>query len=208
MIRKFSIIFVLFSFLVLAELATATKLKSSWKNPSATASSLQFSKIIVIAPIKQEMIRKVAEDRAVALLEDGKRTVMPSYVIFGITELDDKEQVKSKLAELSFDGAIVIRYAGSEDEKKYEDEDYGVWNDPDYFYGVYCPACGAVYNATERNDTKVFVETMLFSLKENKLIWSGITETKNPKNPAIVVGQIAEEMVKNLQKEGLMPKKK
>ena len=49
---------------------------------------------------------------------------------------------------------------------------------------------------------------MLYSLKDEKLIWSGITETKNPKNPAVVVGEIGEQTTKYLQKEGLTQKRK
>jgi len=206
-IRKFTIVFIFFSLLMLPEFASSTKIKSHWKNPAATASSLQFTKVLVMVTIKQELTRKVAEDKAVRLIEArGKAKAIPSYSILQMNELDDKELVKSKISSMGFDGVILMRYAGSEDEKKYEQTEG--WQNYDYFYGVYCPACGAVYNSTTPNGVKVFIETMFFSLKEEKLIWSGITETKDPKNPAKVVGEIAEEVVKTLQKEGLMEKKK
>ena len=207
MIRKFTIVFIFFSLLMLPEFASSTKIKSHWKNPTATASSLQFTKMLVMVTIKQELTRKVAEDKAVRLIEArGKAKAIPSYSILQMNELDDKELVKSKISSMGFDGVILMRYAGSEDEKKYEQTEG--WQNYDYFYGVYCPACGAVYNSTTPNGVKVFIETMFFSLKEEKLIWSGITETKDPKNPAKVVGEIAEEVVKTLQKEGVMEKKK
>ena len=207
MIRKFIATAALFSILLLPEFASSTKIKSHWKNPTATASSIQFTKVLVMVTIKQELTRKVAEDKAVRIIEArGKASAIPSYTILQMDELDNKDLVKSKISGMGFDGVILMRYAGSEDEKKYEQTEG--WQNYDYFYGVYCPACGAVYNSTTPNGVKVYVETMLFSLKEEKLIWSGITETKDPKNPAKVVGEIAEEVVKTLQKEGLMEKKK
>jgi len=207
MFRTFITVLVLFSLLLLPEFASSTKIKSSWKNPSATESSLQFTKVLVIVTIKQELTRKVAEDKAVGIIEAGGRThAVPSYTILGAAELDNKELAKSKIDGMGFDGVVVLRYAGSEDAKKYEqDADWDAYN---YFWGHYYPGLGAVYNATTTDDLTVYVETMFYSLKENKLIWSGISETKNPKNPAKVVGEIAEETAKYLQEQGLIAKKK
>jgi hypothetical protein len=56
-------------------------------------------------------------------------------------------------------------------------------------------------------ETSVYIETMFYSLKEDKLIWASISEVKNPKHAAQVVGDIAEVTTKQLQKEGLLPKK-
>ncbi len=207
MIRKFTAVLVLFGLLLLPEFASSTKIKSSWKNPSADASSLQFTKVLVMATIKQEFTRKVAEDKAVRLINAGGRAkAVASYSILGEAEMSNKELAKSKIEGMGFDGAMVMKYAGSEDANKYEQEEN--WHEYNYFWGVYYPGWGALYNATETNDLKVFIETMFISLKDDKLIWAGITETKNPKNPAVVVGEIAEEVVKSLEKEGLLPKKK
>jgi hypothetical protein len=207
MFRNRFAVFILFGLLLLPEFAAATKMKSFWKNPEATEKSLQLQKVIVIVTIKHELTRKVAEDKAVRILQEGGREAVPSYTILTLPELENKEYAKSKVEAMGFDGAIVIHYAGSEDERKYYKQEKD-WDDYNYFWGVYYPAAGAVYNSTTTNYTHVFIETMLYSFKENKLIWSGITETKNPKNPAKVVGEIAEETTKYLEKEGLIPKKK
>jgi len=206
MFRTLTVILVFFGLLLLPEFVSSTKIKSYWKNPSATESSLQFKKVIVMVTIKQELTRKVAEDKAVRIIEAGGKTqAVPSYTILGAAEMDDKELAKSKIEGMGFDGAIVMHYAGSEDAKKYEQE--SDWDAYNYFWGDYYPAWGAVYNSTTTDDVTVYIETMFYSLKESKLIWAGISATKNPKNPAKVVGEIAEETTKYLQKQGLIPKK-
>jgi hypothetical protein len=197
----------IFSLILFPEFASATKLKSSWKNPEATAASLQLNKIVVIVTIKQENTRKYAEDKAVRILQAGGREAVASYTILTIPELEDKEHAQQKIQSMGFDGAWVMHYAGSKDEVKYEEKEED-WSDYNYFWGAYYPAAGGIYNSVTTNETTVFIETMLYSLKDNKLIWSGITETKDPKNPAKVVGEIAEEATKQLQKDGLLPKKK
>jgi hypothetical protein len=211
MVRKFSIVLILIGFLFLPEYALSTKLKSSWRNPQATATSLQFEKVLVAALIPQEFTRKVAEDKVVKILKAGENApnAIPSYMLLTDADLKDPASAKPKIVEMGFDGAIVLKYAGSEDQRKY---DPGEGDSPWYpyvgFWGFYSEGWGGVYNATTPNALKVLIETMLYSIKEDKLIWSGITETKDPKNPAKVVGEIAEETTKVLQKEGLLKKKK
>jgi hypothetical protein len=211
MIRILTTVVIFLSLLLLSEYASSTKMKSSWKNPSAKASSLQFQKVLVVAVIRQDFTRKIAEDKAVDIIHSGGTEAVPSYTIFTEEELENKEEAKLKIADMGFDGAIVMRSAGSKDAIKYDsdsDETEGVWYPYYQFWDVYSAAWGAVYNVTSNTELQVFIETMLYSLKENKLIWAGITETKNPKNPAKVVAEIAAETTKHLQKQGLLPKKK
>jgi hypothetical protein len=201
----------LFCLLLLPKYAQSTKLKSSWKNPEANSTSLQFEKVLVVALIPQEFTRKVAEDKVVKILKAGENSpnAIPSYMILSAAELKDPASAKPKIAEMGFDGAIVLKYAGSEDQRKYDPgEGTSVWYPYVGFWGYYSEGWGAVYNATTPNALKVLIETMLYSIKDDKLIWAGITETKDPKNPAKVVSEIAEETTKVLQKEGLIAKKK
>jgi len=201
MIAIFSLTVVMFP-----EITSATKMKSHWRNPEANEASLKFEKVIVIVTVRQDLTRKVAEDKVVRILEAGGTPAVASYTILSVDELENKVAAKARVEQMGFDGAIVIRYAGSEGQKRHKQEED--WHEYNYFWGAYYPATGAVFNATETDSTKVFVETMLWSLRDQKLIFSGTTETKNPKNAAVVVGEIAEETSKYLQKEGLIQKKK
>jgi hypothetical protein len=210
MFRKSISVLIFLSLLILPNYASSAKIKSSWKNPSATSMSLQFKKILVVAIIKQEFTRKVAEDKAVQIIKAGGNSdAVPSYEILSPEDLDNKEQAKSKIEGMGFDGAILMRTAGAKDAIRYDSEETeSVWYPYYGFWDVYSAAWGGVYNATSNIETSVYVETMFYSLKENKLIWSGISEIKNPKHAAQVVGDIAEVTTKQLQKEGLLAKKK
>jgi hypothetical protein len=190
--------------LFVASHALATKVKSSWKNPSANAESLQFKKVLVVATIKHELTRKVVEDRVVEILRSGRPVeAVPSYTILSMNDLDNKESSKAKVSDKGFDGAILIHYADSTEESRYDPDAYNKWNTYNDFWSIYA----GVYNSMNPRNTKLYVEIMLYSLKEGKLIWSGITETKNPKNPAKVVGDMAAETTKTLRKQGLIPAK-
>jgi CubicO group peptidase (beta-lactamase class C family) len=210
--RKLSALTAIVFLLFLSNYALSTKIKSSWKDPNVTPASFQLKKIFVTAIIKQELVRKVAEDKMVQIIKaGGNADAVASYTIFGInSEITDKDKAKASIADMGFDGAIVMSYAGSKDEFKYTEKDeYSTFFPYNGFWDYYGYGWGAVYNATSNaGDIRVLIETKLFSLKEDKLLWSGISETKNPKNPAKVVGEIADETTKYLQKQGLLPKKK
>ena len=211
MFRTFTTVLVFLALLLVADYASATKMKSFWKDPSAKASNQQFKKICVVAVIKQPLTRKVAEDKMVNIIEAGGRShAVASYTVIADDQLDDKAGAKSKIEGLECDGLIIMHYSGSKDEQKYEDQNAETWYGYSYdqVWGYNYPGWGAVYNATSSNDLTVYIETMFYSIKENKLIWAGITQTKNPKNAAKVVGEIAEVTMEYLQKEGLIAKKK
>jgi hypothetical protein len=50
------------------------------------------------------------------------------------------------------------------------------------------------------------VETLLFNVPENKLLWAGVTETTNPEGVGPYVKGLANALVKELEKEGLAKK--
>lgn len=214
MSRKVTIVMILLGFLFLANLAFATKMKSHWVNPTATAANLQFKNVLVVAVIKQEFTRKIAEDKLVSILEAGGAAhAVPSYILLGNADLDNREAAKEKVAAMNFDGAIILRYAGEKEDRKYDPtatdrENENPWDPFSDFWGYYWTSWGAIYNAVTPNELTVYIETLVYSMKDNKLVWSGITETRDPKNPAKVVAEIAEETGKVLQKEGLIAKKK
>jgi hypothetical protein len=54
------------------------------------------------------------------------------------------------------------------------------------------------------NTIIVTVETFVFSLPQNKLVWTGTSETTNPENAEKLVHKLASEGVKELQSLGLL----
>lgn len=109
MFRRFTTVVIFVTLLLLANYSSATKMKSSWKNPSATASSLQFKKVLVVVVIRHEFTRKIAEDKAVRVIESGGTAkAVPSYTILSVEDFDDKEAAKSKTFGGSGEGYTIL----------------------------------------------------------------------------------------------------
>ena len=77
------------------------------------------------------------------------------------------------------------------------------------YYGTWL-GCAAGARSTMggeiRTDTIVVVETLVYSLKQNKLVWGGQSRTTNPKNVDQLVKKLAAAAAKELETLGLITK--
>jgi hypothetical protein len=56
-----------------------------------------------------------------------------------------------------------------------------------------------------RTDTIVQVETLVYSLRQNKLVWGGQSKLTNPSSIDKTIEKLATAAAKELQKQGLIP---
>jgi len=85
------------------------------------------------------------------------------------------------------------------------------------YYGVGAPYPGGfygygwgwgMYTAPEiRTDTLVYVETLVYDVAGDRLIWAGRSETTNPSKIDKFVGELFDQAVKEMQKSGLLQAK-
>ncbi len=196
--------FVLFlmSCWVLAGCTPSTTLKSSWRDPDTQVKMGQFSKVLVVAFVKNESSRRIVEDDLAKLL---KSKGIPSYQYLGQNSKLTETELAAKIQEDSFDGAIVMRLIDTEKETEYVP---GTGTYPSYYGGFgsyYGRAYGGYYDPGYYKENKIYsVETNLYSLKTNKLIWSGVTNTVNPTDIDKTIGDIAKVITEEMKKQGFL----
>ena len=79
----------------------------------------------------------------------------------------------------------------------------------DYWGNYHSRGWGAAYDPGYlRTDKIVRVETNIYSLAEDKLIWSGVSETFDPSSTGSMVDQIATAAAAELRSRGLLVEKK
>ena len=82
----------------------------------------------------------------------------------------------------------------------------GTWTNPYYstLWGYYGYGWNSMYiPGTVDRDTVVVVETTIFSVPRDMLLWAAVSETKNPKTLQTFVIDLVKECVKELHKQGL-----
>ena len=63
---------------------------------------------------------------------------------------------------------------------------------------------GVVTGGEIRTNTIVTIETLIYSFRQNKLVWGAQSRTTNPRDVDKVVQKLATDVAKELQKEGLI----
>src|SRR4029453_13685281 len=101
------------------------------------------------------------------------------------------------------EGVVAIRPVSNDKRTTYN---AGLWVNPYYstFWGYYGYGWGAVYiPGSVARDTIVVVETTIYSVSRNQLLWAAVSETKNPETLQRFVEDLVKEAVKELHKQGL-----
>jgi len=181
--------------------SSPTTLVKSWRVPESTFTPEEFKKVMVVAFVKDEANRKIAEDRVTSINEH----FFPSYPVFSGQEvMENKELVLSTLKEQGFDAVITMSLLlKAADDKwvaeKYQGGYYEYQNS--YMNDYYRP--GYYVDAS-----KYYIITNVFSIKSNKLIWSATTVTPEPASLQEGIDSILYTVVKQMKKDGFLPGKK
>ncbi|MGO4770591.1 hypothetical protein ACEN2I_02925 [Flavobacterium sp. W22_SRS_FK3] len=193
-----------------------TSIVSSWRDPQLTVAQENFKKVLVVALVKDEASRRTAENRIAA----SNPIFKTSYQYLSGTNLQLTQEQRLKiLNDENFDGVVTMRLVSKEKETNYVPGTntgmyyggmggmyggmygYGFGN----WYGMYSPNFydPGYYQET----TSYMVETNVFSLKENKLIWTGTTKSDYVTDIGQTVDAIMQAVVKEMRKNGTLPPK-
>lgn len=181
---------------ILMSCGPSTKITSSWRDPAVTVTPETFNKVLAIAFVRDETNRRVVEDELVKRLK-GK--AVASYTL-NLTAADTAN-LEQKLKSEGFDGAILVRLANVEKELNYVP---GSTTYPYYgFRGYYGYAYGAYASPGYYQEDKIYrIETNLYSLTQNKLIWSATTESTNPSKTTTMINEIGDVIAEKMREEG------
>ncbi len=116
----------------------------------------------------------------------------------------DSEVARATVDAGGFDGAVVMRVIGRDQQLTYQP---GMSYPAHYggFYSYYGYGWPAVYDPGYlRTDTIVTVETNVYSVADDKLLWSGVSETMNPNHVARAVDDVANAVARELRRQGLV----
>jgi hypothetical protein len=172
---------------------SSTNMTSTWTDPAAKGAAM--SRIAVICLTRDPGLRRMAEDTAASHMANAQ--AIPSYQLLSDTDLQDRETVKSKLRAAGVNGVLVMRMAGV--SERVSPADYGSF---DRYYGY---AGTTVYGpGYAQTDTIVHVVSNLYSLDQNKLVWSGVSQTFDPASAREFMTSVSKEVAKSLQKDRLI----
>jgi hypothetical protein len=169
--------FVALALAALGACAAPTQLTSDWADP--TLGAQPYKKLVVVGITPKAAGRRAYEDAFVADLQSRGVEAIPSYT-FGGTGQIDKDAAMAKLKELGADGVLVTRLVDKETVQNYYPPTYASVPSAYYggWYGYYSTGYSYMYSPGYVEENKVYrVETNLYNVNNDKLAWSGLTET-------------------------------
>lgn len=176
----------------------STRVVTRWQDPSVSVTPIVFTKVLAMVIAGDQALRRAGEQELCRQVE--RAPCQPAYLSIPDSALRDVDAVKAIVRKEGFDGAVVFRVAGEREQVTYVPPSYGPG-----FWGYYGHARVAYDPGYYRSDQVVRVETSIYSIREDKLLWVGTTDTVNPDSVAGLVKDVAKAVRKELEREGAVP---
>lgn len=197
------IIYTVFSIFLMVACAT-TSLKQTSMDESYRGKLL--SNILVIAVTNEPDSRRAFERHFVTLLKaTGVKAVSSvNSIPLPADQKLEKDAILNTVQKFGNDAVIVSHLVGVEKTEVYNPAPRSYKGFYGYYDNVYGQVHGRGYYSTT---TIVRLETNLYDAKSEKLIWSGKSETWNPATDKQVNEEVVKAVIKDLQKNKLLPSK-
>lgn len=187
-------------------LSAKTTFSSVWKSPDAARASFDGQKVAAVVIDRDESLRVAGEE--VLADELTKRGIqgVPSYRIVPKELLQKPDEARGWFERAGVRGVVAFRLISDQQKKTIQP---ATWSTGYYtsLWGYYGYGWSAVYDpGYTRTDRYVSLETLIFSVPRNALLWAGVSTTDNAKNARELVEDVVKEAAREMEKQGLAGK--
>jgi hypothetical protein len=184
----------------LAACAT-TSLQSTWKNPAAAPLNLKGKKVVALVVIDEEALRYAAEDEAAREITAHGAIGVPAYRLLPQAQIRDKERARTIFEKEGVEAVVAVRPVAKEKALS-----GSLWGNPGYssFWGPGFWGGGWGGNGYLRTDIILVVETLVYSLQQNSLVWASQSQTMNPTQVGSFVRELGKTIGTEMEKQGLL----
>jgi hypothetical protein len=178
-------------------------------DPDAKPLQVKGAKVVAAVMMQDPKARQQAEDalaREITAL-GGQGIPMYTLSLTNATTQEGESKTRAAVEAAGATGLVVMRPVDvrnktvASDTIAPNDVYGGYWGG---YYGIGWSDPWISKTPDVSNTIIVTVETFVFSLPQNKLVWTGTSETTNPQNAEKLIHKLATEGVKELQSLGLL----
>jgi hypothetical protein len=192
--------------LCLTACATST-FRPAFRNPEAGSLAFRAGDTVLAMVVSaDEALRRGAEDALAREL--GKRGVkgVPSCSVVSDEIVQDRHKAKAAIQSSGAAGVVVLRVTARDQE--ISSTPGAMYLSPYYdsFYVGYYPyGWGMAYDPGYlRSEAVAYVETLVYDLRQDKLLWAGESETLRPPQADAFVRELADDAARQLKQQGLV----
>jgi hypothetical protein len=182
----------------------STEIVKSWKEPGGSVTPGPTNKALIVAMVKDETSRRLIEDQLAQRISAASPAIA-SYTLLtsDMMKAANDEVLNKMLAEGKFTHIVLMRLADIEKETSYVPG-----SSPVYYgsYGRYYGYGAGAYSSPGyyTTDKNYFIETTIYSVTPDKLLWTATTKTVNPSKIDKTVNAIADVVSAQMKKDGFL----
>ncbi len=197
--------------LLISACSTQTQLYERWND--VTYSGPKLNKVLVIGVFKDDIRRRAFEMNFVNSVNTKGEHAIAGYTLLPENETyKTKEDIMAAVKKSGVDSVLITSYKGTKEKKRDVAPriDYapsmGRYGNYGYGYrGYYGSRYASVYRPGYTvTDTIVQLETRVFSVSDEKLIWAGKSKSTNVSSNEEVVKELVKLVVEDLRKSNLI----
>lgn len=197
--------------------STTTSFSQSYRNPGYEQTV--FKRLLVIVVASNPTNRQTFEDELASAIAAQGGTAAPSYTMLPEGEQVSEEQLYEIIQREGVDGVVLTRLLSIDKDTSYTPPKK--YNKPrtryypaapgwGYGYGGYYGWYGTTYAEVHEpgqldTNTTLRLETNLYSVATNDLVWTGQSETIEPESLDAVRTSITNAVAAKLKSEGFLP---
>jgi len=205
-------VFISVCLLGLISCSSNTKMYERWHDKDYTGAKLK--KVLVVGLFKDDIQRRSFEANFVKQVDpSGKKAVAGYTLMPEEKDFDDKEELLAAVNKVGADSVLITSFKGviEKDREVAPRVDYVPRMGAGYGrYGYgYRGYYGSTYEAVYRpgytvTDTIVQLETRVYSVETEKLVWAGKTKSVNASSGEKIVNELVKLLVKDMKESGLI----
>jgi len=182
----------------------STTFTSTWKAPDAQRVDPAGKSIAALVIYSDKRRRRDAEVYLTHELTIRGARGVAAYTLIGLDQ-PSVDYARARFKEAGVEGVVIMRVVG---------HDQTVIVDPGGFSGSAYSSFGSYYSSygvgvtystgSVQTDTVVTLETLIYSLNQDKLLWAGTSRTSNPEGLQSLITEVADAVASQVVKQGLV----
>jgi len=182
-----------------------TDIIGEWQPDNYQKGSISNVLVVGIFAKDKPLLRRNFEDGITAAFKSDDINATPSMNHMPYDVTVDSTTFEKYFKDLNIDAVVVSRLVAIDQKRDYQ-SGYLYTIPYGYYYGFYSFFyAGIAYansSGTLSQDVVVVLETNIYETSDEKLIWSGISETVDPNKASDVINSFGDALVSKLKKEG------
>lgn len=184
--------------------SAAPKFLAVWKSPEVSRLNFAMKKVAALVITDSQSLQMSGEEALARELIERNVNGTPTYRFVPREELKSAEKARPWFERAKVDGVVALRPVKRETEQEYSPVIWSSGYYPD-FWGYYGYGWTNVYVLpTGRDTTTITVETLIYDLTRNQLVWAATSETRDPKNLQNFVEDLVSAAVREMKKMKLV----